>query len=148
MTMVRPQARLPYVAAIVVLTMATGAAIAAAQSPEPPWPAPDRPAWPSSPFHGMRDGDGQIIPCRCRFQGQEYRLGEEVCMSTHTGIVLTRCDLLLNNTSWIPTGTPCTISRLHTLPTAPTAATNARLAAPAHSSRSMATIRSSTNVTR
>lgn len=32
-------------------------------------------------------------------------------MSTHQGVVLTRCDLLLNNTSWVPTATACTISQ-------------------------------------
>lgn len=32
-------------------------------------------------------------------------------MSTHLGVVMTRCDLMLNNTSWVPTDTPCTISR-------------------------------------
>ncbi len=31
-------------------------------------------------------------------------------MSTHVGVVLARCDLLLNNTSWVPTDTACTIS--------------------------------------
>lgn len=76
-----------------------------------PWPSPDRPAWQTSPYHGVTDGNGQIIPCRCRFRDHEYRLGEEVCMSTHLGVVMTRCDLLQNNTSWVPTTTPCTISR-------------------------------------
>ncbi len=80
--------------------------------PEPvPWPSAERPAYPSSPYHGATDGAGQVIPCRCRFQGRDYRLGEEVCMSTHQGVVLTRCDLLLNNTSWVPTATACTISQ-------------------------------------
>jgi hypothetical protein len=35
-------------------------------------------------------------------------------MSTHLGVQLARCDLVLNNTSWIPTGVPCTMSRLRT----------------------------------
>ncbi len=69
------------------------------------------PAYEGSPFRGVRDGNGRIIPCRCRFQGREFRLGETVCMSTHVGTVITRCDLLQNNTSWVPTGTACTISR-------------------------------------
>lgn len=59
----------------------------------------------------MMNGYGQVIPCRCRYQGQEYRLGEVVCMQTHTGTVLTRCDLFMNNTSWIPTTDACTVSR-------------------------------------
>jgi hypothetical protein len=75
------------------------------------WPTADRPAYPSSPYHGAIDGDGRVIPCRCRFQGREFRLGELACMSTPTGTVLTRCDLLMNNTSWVPTETPCTVSQ-------------------------------------
>jgi hypothetical protein len=59
----------------------------------------------------MQNGYGQVIPCRCRYRGQEYRLGEVVCMQTHMGTVLTRCDLFMNNTSWIPTTDPCTVSR-------------------------------------
>ena len=72
-------------------------------------------AWPTSPFHGVIDGaTGEPIPCRCRFRGGAYRLGDTVCMSTHLGVQLARCDLVLNNTSWIPTGVPCTMSRLGT----------------------------------
>lgn len=66
--------------------------------------------WRTSPWHGLIDGAGRVIPCRCRFQGREYRLGEKVCMQTPAGTVLTRCDLLMNNTSWIPTAEACTIS--------------------------------------
>jgi hypothetical protein len=32
-------------------------------------------------------------------------------MQTHMGTVMTRCDLFMNNTSWIPTNDACTISR-------------------------------------
>lgn len=71
-----------------------------------------RPAWPTSPFHGVIDGfTGKPIPCRCRFQGTTYALGTTVCMNTPLGQQLARCDLFLNNTSWVPTGTPCTMSR-------------------------------------
>ena len=71
------------------------------------------PAWPTSPFHGVISGaTGEPIPCRCRFRGGAYRLGDTVCMSTHLGVQLARCDLILNNTSWIPTGVPCTMSLL------------------------------------
>jgi hypothetical protein len=70
----------------------------------------DRPNYPNSPYHGVTDGDGRTIPCRCRFDGREYRLGEAVCMTTHVGTVIARCDLMLNNTSWIPTTTACEIS--------------------------------------
>jgi hypothetical protein len=78
---------------------------------DPPSQAVPVENWRTSPWHGMQNGYGQVIPCRCRYQGQEYRLGEVVCMQTHMGTVLTRCDLFLNNTSWIPTTDACTVSR-------------------------------------
>ena len=68
------------------------------------------PNYPSSPYHGARDGDGRVIPCRCRARGLDFRLGDLVCMQTAVGTVLARCDLQENNTSWIPTATPCELS--------------------------------------
>lgn len=55
---------------------------------------------------------GGPIPCRCRYQGRFYNLGDVVCMHTPRGTVFTRCELFLNNTSWMPTDEPCTISQL------------------------------------
>jgi hypothetical protein len=73
------------------------------------------PAWPTSPFHGVISGaTGEPIPCRCRYGGGDYQLGATVCMTTHLGVQLARCDLFLNNTSWVPLGVPCTMSRLPT----------------------------------
>ena len=67
------------------------------------------PSFPTSPHRGVIDGwTGKPIPCRCRFDGKSYRLGEIVCMSTHVGTVLTRCDIFGNNTSWMPSRQPCT----------------------------------------
>ena len=70
--------------------------------------------WPTSPYHGVINGTGEVIPCRCRFRDSDYRLGATVCMNTHLGVQLARCDLFLNNTSWVPIGTPCTMSALPT----------------------------------
>lgn len=73
------------------------------------------PAWPSSPYHGVISGaTGEPIPCRCRYRDSDFRLGDTVCMNTHLGVQLARCDLFLNNTSWVPIGVPCTMSRLPT----------------------------------
>jgi hypothetical protein len=67
------------------------------------------PNFPTSPHRGVIDGwTGKPIPCRCRFNGKAYQLGEIVCMSTHVGTVLTRCDIFENNTSWMPSREPCT----------------------------------------
>lgn len=88
------------------LTAAIGQQVTESPSAAPP------PAWPTSPYHGVLDGDGKRIPCLCRFRDTDYRLGDTVCMNTHLGVQLARCDLFLNNTSWIPIGVPCTMSRL------------------------------------
>ena len=63
--------------------------------------------FPGSPHRGVIDGSGRVIPCRCRFNGKAYQLGEIVCMRTHVGTVLTRCDIFENNTSWMPSRQPC-----------------------------------------
>jgi hypothetical protein len=82
-----------------------GAPVVMAQS------APPGEAWKSSPHHGVLNGaTGKPIPCVCRFKGQDFRLGAAVCMNTHVGTVIARCDLMLNNTSWVPTDEPCVVS--------------------------------------
>lgn len=88
--------------------MASGSARAEGQPGSGPAPGE---AWKQSPFHGAIDGDGNRIPCLCRFKGQEFRLGTAVCMNTHVGTVIAKCDLLYNNTTWVPTSEPCTVSR-------------------------------------
>jgi hypothetical protein len=71
------------------------------------------PAWPTSPYHGVISGaTGEPIPCRCRYRDSDFRLGDTVCMNTYRGVQLARCDLFLNNTSWVPIGIPCTMSHV------------------------------------
>jgi hypothetical protein len=71
------------------------------------------PAWPTSPYHGVISGaTGEPIPCRCRYRDSDFRLGDTVCMNTYRGVQLARCDLFLNNTSWVPIGIPCTMSQV------------------------------------
>ena len=71
-----------------------------------------KPNWPSSEFHRKLDGNGNVIPCRCLFRDKSHPLGTTVCMNTHKGTVLAQCDLVQNNTSWVPTDEPCTVSAL------------------------------------
>jgi hypothetical protein len=73
-------------------------------------PAPGE-AYKTSPFHKATSAaTGKPIPCLCVFGGRNYRVGEAVCMRTHMGVVITKCDLHLNNTTWVPTEEPCTVS--------------------------------------
>ena len=83
--------------------------LAASASAEPGQsPTPDPRITPGQ----VIDGWGRVIPCRCRYQGQTFKLGDIICMNTHVGTVLTRCELYLNNTSWMPSSEACTISSL------------------------------------
>ena len=88
------------------LTASAAGGVAVAETPAP------GEAWRSSPFHGVPNAaTGNKIPCVCVYRGRDYRLGESICMNTHVGTVITRCDLSLNNTTWAPTTEPCTVSR-------------------------------------
>lgn len=97
---------MPRIVVLAVLALLVGpSTLARAQSSAP------GEAYKTSPFHRMiNEATGKPIPCRCVFQGRDYRVGEAVCMTTHKGVLITKCDLHLNNTSWVPTDEPCTTS--------------------------------------
>jgi hypothetical protein len=68
-------------------------------------------AWRTSPFHGVPNAaTGKPIPCVCRYREREFRVGEKACIAVPSGSYTARCDLAQNNTSWVPTGEPCTVS--------------------------------------
>jgi hypothetical protein len=93
------------VAAVLVAVVDPATAVDPMTSAAPDVPPP---AWPSSPFRDMVDGvTGLPIPHVCRSGGSTFHLGDTVCMNTHRGVQLVRCDLFLNNTSWVPIGVPC-----------------------------------------
>lgn len=105
----RPVFVLPVLAIVFALTALTPASAPLAQQAAP------GEAWRSSPFHGVPNAaTGNKIPCVCVYRGRDYRLGELICMNTHVGTVIARCDLNLNNTTWAPTEEPCTVSRATT----------------------------------
>jgi hypothetical protein len=45
--------------------------------------------------------------CTCRALGQDFELGRVVCLSTPKGPRLATCGMVLNNTSWRISDTPC-----------------------------------------
>ena len=96
----------------VIFAIVLGVLGVAARAEQPAAPnAASEEAWRTSPFHGAINGaTGQPIPCLCRFREKMFKLGERVCMQTPNGIVLARCDLMQNNTTWVPTTEHCTIS--------------------------------------
>ena len=109
-----PKLRLAFAAAATAALLALPHSLLAVDDGSATQGAPP-PAWPTSPYHGVISGaTGVPIPCRCRFRDSDFRLGDTVCMNTYRGVQLARCDLFLNNTTWVPIGIPCTMSRVPT----------------------------------
>jgi hypothetical protein len=48
--------------------------------------------------------------CTCRAQGREFQLGESACLTSPKGARLATCGMVLNNSSWQFSETPCTVS--------------------------------------
>ena len=48
--------------------------------------------------------------CTCRAQGRDFQLGERACLTTPKGARLATCGMVLNNSSWQFSETPCTVS--------------------------------------
>jgi len=48
--------------------------------------------------------------CTCRAQGREFQLGERACLTSPKGARLATCGMVLNNSSWEFSETPCTVS--------------------------------------
>jgi hypothetical protein len=50
--------------------------------------------------------------CTCRALGRDFELGRSICLATPGGSRLATCGLVLNNTSWSISSTPCVVSSL------------------------------------
>ena len=48
--------------------------------------------------------------CTCRARGQEFELGQSTCLTTPKGARVAICGMVLNNTSWQFSDTPCVVS--------------------------------------
>jgi hypothetical protein len=48
--------------------------------------------------------------CTCRAQGREFELGQSVCLVSPKGPRIAICGMVLNNTSWQFSDTPCVVS--------------------------------------
>jgi hypothetical protein len=68
--------------------------------------------------------------CTCRYQGRDYDVGQNVCLSTPRGARMATCGMVLNNTSWQFSETPCVVSK------APPAQPSEKAAAHDHSGHS------------
>ena len=52
--------------------------------------------------------------CTCRSQGRNYELGKSACLPTPKGARIATCGMVLNNTSWQFSDTPCVVSEMPT----------------------------------
>jgi hypothetical protein len=48
--------------------------------------------------------------CICHARGKEFELGQSTCLASPKGPRIATCGMVLNNTSWQFTDTPCVIS--------------------------------------
>jgi len=48
--------------------------------------------------------------CTCRSQGRDFELGQSVCLMSPKGARIATCGMVLNNTSWQFSETPCVVS--------------------------------------
>lgn len=54
---------------------------------------------------------GAFADCTCRWQGRDYDLGQSVCLASPKGPRIATCGMVLNNTSWQFSETPCVVSK-------------------------------------
>jgi hypothetical protein len=55
-------------------------------------------------------GTGAVASeCKCRAPGKTFELGETACIATPSGPRLATCGLVLNNTAWTFSSSPCVI---------------------------------------
>lgn len=62
------------------------------------------------------DAQAQGVSCTCRYKGQDYGLGESICLKGQDGPRMATCGMVLNNTSWRFSDAPCPVSRLNMTP--------------------------------
>ena len=51
-----------------------------------------------------------LADCTCRAQGRDLEQGQTICMATPKGFRLATCGMVLNNSSWSVSDTPCVVS--------------------------------------
>jgi len=57
-----------------------------------------------------------VVNCTCRYRGTDYHLGDAVCLNGPSGPRMATCGMVLNNTSWSFSKTPCPTASLTPLP--------------------------------
>jgi hypothetical protein len=47
------------------------------------------------------------VPCTCRYKGQDYSIGDSICLGSGSSTRMATCSMVLNNTSWHMSQSPC-----------------------------------------
>jgi hypothetical protein len=74
-----------------------------------PYALPRRSHWAALVAAGLVATEA-AADCTCRAAGRDYDLGRSICLSTPAGFRLATCDMVLNNTSWRISSTPCVVA--------------------------------------
>jgi hypothetical protein len=53
----------------------------------------------------------QNVSCTCRYQGQDFGLGDSICLKSADGLRMATCEMVLNNTSWKMSNAPCPVTQ-------------------------------------
>jgi hypothetical protein len=53
-----------------------------------------------------------VADCTCRAQGRLFEQGQAVCLATPNGPRIATCGMVLNNSSWDISQTPCTTTQI------------------------------------
>lgn len=69
--------------------------------------------WPAMTGSGAGNGaHAQEVSCTCRYKGQDYGIGESICLKGPGGMRMATCSMVLNNTSWKFSEGVCPVSAL------------------------------------
>ncbi|MBS8259263.1 hypothetical protein DYI23_03430 [Roseibium polysiphoniae] len=60
----------------------------------------------------MAGSGANAADCTCRYLGQDYQVGELICLKSPSGKRVAVCGMMLNNTSWKITDAPCPTAQL------------------------------------
>ena len=63
-----------------------------------------------------------VADCTCRAQGRNFEQGQAVCLATPNGPRIATCGMVLNNSSWEVSQSPCVYSQPVQQPPRPAAA--------------------------
>lgn len=66
--------------------------------------------------HAAAAAPKPVVDCTCRYRGSNYHIGDEICLNSPSGPKMATCDMVLNNTSWSMSETPCPTVKMTPLP--------------------------------